>query len=844
MKNKMNSKKRSIQAASISLNDNDGTSKHSRKIGDICPICNDESDVSSVYNSLDDTDRDNASAEQYERAGHEDDLNMLATIKSDEVKASTSILKNKSLSEPYSITAETRKTFLDFDLTEEQLSILNACPQCYTRSAADSLQKRRKGLLVRVTAGAGSGKTTTLLALALKAIELGHSNITYVTFTKAAANDARERLQRVMNRNKNDHVLIDARTIHSFASSMIREQDKDRYQIDENMFLSDEQVKSWIGKELHNDIERFLTSCYRELASRCSGNKNKSIRIQEYEARKKVVFFIFKSLKHFCISEWSVDEYSGKNSKPPFGRDYYPLVEFHQDKKRDKKCLNMGFKPESYASEIKFYANQVVKLWEKISRKPIRSYDIVAKQAQLYGLEMSGTLLLVDESQDMDACQISWVVKHQSRCFGKVVFVVGDPAQSIYGFRGAKPKHLMELEVDVDCKLTESWRFGSSITQIANLILFCKKNSDQTCLDFKLKPKYWIPYSVRSAMPSKVSVVSNDSIKPDWKLMKITIIARTNTTLMIEALELLGFPLVIESPPDSTPPLDDTSDLSQTSESETMQPISNKFGASCENATQSLLEIPKFYLNGKGESSGKPLWLRTLKLIQHVFDLYKSKEQRILDGNLFPEFTGREVTWETFCEECESYEYSQFNNVINVIQKCSMKTLEAVELFKNCVIEGQYSAEEADVILTTCHSAKGMEWDNVAVCDDFNPLANFKTTRTDANNLWMFGESGFSENINLLYVACTRAKKCLEVPSCVSKVVTVFDEVHVLLNQKKVTNVTYCLPGKQEPSSLAELENFYNSLVKPMRLEWNLKENQHLLSSVFQCRPWSRKGEV
>ena len=43
----------------------------------------------------------------------------------------------------------------------------------------------------------------------------------------------------------------------------------------------------------------------------------------------------------------------------------------------------------------------------------------------------------------------------------------------------------------------------------------------------------------------------------------------------------------------------------------------------------------------------------------------------------------------------------------------SVCTFKALDLFKEHVMVKNTPAEEADVILTTCHSAKGLEWDNV-----------------------------------------------------------------------------------------------------------------------------------
>ena len=64
---------------------------------------------------------------------------------------------------------------------------------------------------------------------------------------------------------------------------------------------------------------------------------------------------------------------------------------------------------------------------------------------------------------------------------------------------------------------------------------------------------------------------------------------------------------------------------------------------------------------------------------------------------------------------------------------------------------GQVTEESADVILSTVHKAKGLEWDSVKLENDF-PLP---------------GSDRFTEEeVNLLYVAITRARKSLNIKYC------------------------------------------------------------------------------
>lgn len=67
-------------------------------------------------------------------------------------------------------------------------------------------------------------------------------------------------------------------------------------------------------------------------------------------------------------------------------------------------------------------------------------------------------------------------------------------------------------------------------------------------------------------------------------------------------------------------------------------------------------------------------------------------------------------------------------------------------------LEQVNTSSKPDIILTTAHKSKGLEYDNVVIADDF---------RFGKENVLDMPE----QEINLLYVACTRAKKNLQLPT-------------------------------------------------------------------------------
>lgn len=71
-----------------------------------------------------------------------------------------------------------------------------------------------------------------------------------------------------------------------------------------------------------------------------------------------------------------------------------------------------------------------------------------------------------------------------------------------------------------------------------------------------------------------------------------------------------------------------------------------------------------------------------------------------------------------------------------------------------------HNESEADLTVVTAHRSKGLEWDTVVLNDDFN----------DINNPLISAEDRRDE-INLLYVAATRARKMLILNEIVRQVV-------------------------------------------------------------------------
>ena len=84
-------------------------------------------------------------------------------------------------------------------------------------------------------------------------------------------------------------------------------------------------------------------------------------------------------------------------------------------------AAKLGFPPDPYSYKYKysFFADLCVDIWENCVKNGVRTFDTEIKKAQLYKLQIPCSVLLVDESQDLDEAQVGWI--ECQREFGKTM---------------------------------------------------------------------------------------------------------------------------------------------------------------------------------------------------------------------------------------------------------------------------------------------------------------------------------------------------------------------------------------------------------------------------------------
>lgn len=108
------------------------------------------------------------------------------------------------------------------------------------------------------------------------------------------------------------------------------------------------------------------------------------------------------------------------------------------------------------------------------------------------------------------------------------------------------------------------------------------------------------------------------------------------------------------------------------------------------------------------------------------------------------------ASWSDMIDDAE--EYPEIKRLVGIIT--SNSTWRYVNALDS-LIKGKKNStlSRYDVLLTTAHKSKGMEWDNVIISSDF-----------DIENIKSDSSTPVQQEVNLFYVACTRAIKKLALP--------------------------------------------------------------------------------
>lgn len=277
-------------------------------------------------------------------------------------------------------------------------------------------------------AGPGSGKTTVLTHRILNLIEncdVKPENILVITFTKAAAEEMKERFVKISD---NRYLGVTFQTFHSFYFMVLKSAYKYRA---ENIITRQEQVR--FLKNILSDYELEI--------------------IDTTELVNNMIDLIGNVKRSGKAPSELQNIYQGVCSNEVF-LDVYKKYQKYLDEKRYIDFEDMTL----FCYELFLQRKDILKQWQE-----------------------RYTYVLVDEFQDIDLFQFKTLQFLVSKY--RNLFIVGDDDQSIYGFRGACPDFMQDFQkiypeaVRID--LSVNYRCCAGIVSTAKSVIAHNKNRFQ-----------------------------------------------------------------------------------------------------------------------------------------------------------------------------------------------------------------------------------------------------------------------------------------------------------------------------------------------------------------------------
>ena len=579
---------------------------------------------------------------------------------------------------------------------------------------------KKKDGAVLVIAGAGSGKTKTLTYRVARLIEDGVApeNILLLTFTKKAAAEMLNRASTVLD-NRCEKVA--GGTFHSFANYLLRKYSN---------FLELKNNFTIMDKADAEDVINHLAGLLVPKKEKRFPRKGTILDIYSKTINKNL------SAKEVISSEFRQFEHCSEK-----------IIEIHKayiNYKRENSLLDYD--------DLLLYLKVLLESNENLRNKISNQYKYI----------------MIDEYQDTNTLQAD-IVKLLS-CAHNNVMAVGDDSQSIYSFRGANFKNILNFpqifpNTEI-IKLEQNYRSSQNILNLTNKILEKAKEKYAKTLYSNI---------VREEKPALISA-SDSQTEAEFICQKILELMDENISLdeicvlarsarMTYSLEMelnkrsipfkkfgglkfietahikdiIAYLRVILNP-------NDIISLSR------ILLLLKGVGNQTVNKLLPLLkdqnQVDLKLLPVKNSSNLKTLFetlsnLReqNLSLVDLVSQVLKYYEPILKDK--YDDYTKRE-------KDLEHFEYlaNQYSNLENFLSDLALEPPD-----KSILDVDEGARKDEYLTISTIHSAKGLEWDSVfivgAVDGRFPSVFSFNS------------EDEMDEELRLMYVATTRAKNNL-----------------------------------------------------------------------------------
>lgn len=575
---------------------------------------------------------------------------------------------------------------------------------------------------VLVIAGAGSGKTKTLTYRVARLIEDGikPENILLLTFTKKAAAEMLSRATLVLD-DRCEKVA--GGTFHSFANIILRKYSK---------FLKLKSNFTILDKSDCEDIINHITG-------QMFPKKEK-----RFPKKSTILEIYSKSVNKETPTKQIIEE-----EFPQFAHCEDKIIEVHK--------AYVGYKRENSVldyDDLLLYVKLLLENNEGLRKKLSNQYQYI----------------MVDEYQDTNTLQAD-VIKLLASEHSNIM-AVGDDAQSIYSFRGANYRNILDFpklfEGTEIIKLEQNYRSTQNILKLTNTIISKAKEKYAKTLFSNIESPI-----VPALICAKDTQMEADFIcqrilellDEDVNLSDICVLARNARMSYALEIELskraipyqkFGGPKFMETAhikdivshlrviinPDDIISLNRIllllKGVGATTVNNIIPIIKGNLNPNIKllpsNKTTSLVPLLKTLENLRSQISMR----KPSDIVEDVIEYY-----RPILKDKYDDYSKREKDLDHF-----QYLSEQYSNLEDFISDMALEPPDAS-------VEGMYKRNSDDEALTisTIHSAKGLEWDSVfiigAVDGRFPSAYSFNSAEE------------MDEELRLMYVATTRAKNNL-----------------------------------------------------------------------------------
>lgn len=584
--------------------------------------------------------------------------------------------------------------------------------------------KFRKGYGV-VNAGAGAGKTAVVTYCVETYAEEGgkEQDMLCITFTNNGAQEMRDRIEATLADNGMETVWdiskLQIKTFNAFCNDII---------LDEYSKLGFSAAPRVIEEVERADIIKTIADKYQFDGIDYSTFTDDSIGL--YAATgKEIVTAAFDYIKSHKLSAGDEEEL-----KTGLSGKYWNAMQ------GSLTCLTQLLQAyNEYDALLRVnnlieYADQELLLFELLQQDPYYLEQFKFKH------------IIVDEFQDTSAGQVEILKQLIDTPSFESILVVGDDSQAIYGFRGTGPEHLINFFDEVQApederfvfNLIDNYRCTPEIINAANKIN--EKNEHRVIKDLKAhRPSVGKPVVVKGFYEKESEyeyIVESikQQIAAGREYDQIAVLGR-NKNILTKIGELLAseaIPCVNMNP---EPILENSKIIAAI-----------ELAKAIDNPT--LSRSVMVYLNGKYENTLLNFTPKEIKKEVEEFTRRLESVSRLSEKKKIEEFMS--MLDDINYDGDELYEKFIDSLKFRVTFKAQLEYIKLTEKYGK---KQMYKREKdyPGVVLTTMHSAKGLEWECVYMIMD--TLDDEKLHRYSPKN-----ESTIEEIRRLIFVSMTRAR--------------------------------------------------------------------------------------